>query len=91
MEYKLVRGHGIAELGDLATQIFKVAVIVAITLVVLVSFSGQLTAGSAARNATDDLTDQVIALVPWVGIFVVVIIGVVFYRYTNLFGGGKKR
>ena len=81
---------GMQELGDLALGILLVAMTIGITLVALDKFASSLTAGSLARNKTNDLITEVGNLPGWVGIIIIVAVaGVIFYYLRALRGGTR--
>lgn len=85
-------GYGFNELSVIAKALFSFALVVAITLLVLVKLrdNPSITVNSEAYNALNDLITEVINLAGWVGLFVVVVLGIVLYGYSRAMGGGKK-
>jgi len=84
-------GYGLAEIGTLAKVLFVVGIVLAVTLLSLSKMRDQLDVGTAEFNALNDIITEVIGLVGWIGVIVVIYIGVMLYGYSNALGGGKKR
>jgi len=88
--YKLKIGYGLSELGTVAKTLFSLALILAITLIVLSNFRDELTTNSVEYNAVNDILTEVIGLVGWVGVIVLIIVGALLYGYSKTFGGGRR-
>jgi len=85
------RGLGIQDLYPVILIIATVAILLAVVMFVLDEFGDQMTDNSSAANATEDIVDDFVDFVPWVGIILLVVaaaivLGVVIQSFA---GGGK--
>ena len=67
------KGMSIGDIYPVVLTIALVAILIAIVMFVLDEFGDQMTNGSAAQNATDDIIDDFVDFIPWIGIILLVV------------------
>lgn len=67
------RGLSIGDIYPVVLTIALVAILIAIVMFVLDEFGDQMDNGSSAQNATDDIIDDFVDFVPWIGIILLVV------------------
>jgi type II secretory pathway component PulF len=79
------------QLGGLSGGVLTIVVVgilVAISMYILTSIGDNLTDGSAAQNATNDIVTQLTDFVPWLGIILLVLAaGIVLFFVIRSFSG----
>ena len=85
------RGMSVGDIYPVMLTIALVAILIGVVLFVLDEFSDQLTNGSLAQNATNDLMVEIADFVPWIGIILLVIAAAIVLGILirNLAGGQR--
>jgi len=95
MELTPLRNKKAMGIGDLYPVILTIAIVgilLAVVLYVLSAFGDQMTNHSAADNATDDIIDDFVDFIPWMGIILLIVAAaIVLGIVINSFAGGKTR
>ncbi len=85
------KGMSIGDLYPVILVIATVAILLAVVLFVLTEFGDQMTNGSAAQNATEDIVTDFVDFIPWIGIILLVIAAaIVLGVVISSFAGGKR-
>ena len=86
------KGMGIGDLYPVILTIAVVAILLAVVMFVLDEFGDQMTNQSAAQNATNDIIDDFVNFVPWIGIILLVVAAaIVLGVVISSFAGGRSR
>jgi len=88
--YKDKRGMSIGDLYPVILTIAVVAILLAVVMYVLDEFGDQMTTDSAAANATDDIIDDFVSFVPWIGIILLVIAAAIVLGVVISSFAGKR-
>lgn len=96
MQIKLRKMNGIAEFSDLALGIMTVAIVIAVTLLVLSGFQNSPIIDADANASITALKTEVSNLVSFVGIVVLVVVAAILFsnlqvvrRFAGGFGGRR--
>lgn len=90
--FKDKRGMGIGDMYPVILTIALVAILIAVVLFVLDEFGDQMTADSAAANATDDVIEDIADFVPWIGVILLIVAAAIVLGILirNLAGGSSR-
>ena len=86
------KGMSIGDIYPIVLTIAVVAILLGVVMYVLDEFADQMTSNSSAENATEDIINDFVDFVPWIGIILLVVaaaivLGVVISSFAR---GGKK-
>ncbi len=83
------KGLGIGDIYPVVLTIALVGILLAIVLFILDEFGDQMTENSAAANATEDIAEDFIDFIPWIGVILLVVAAaIVIGVLMRSFGGG---
>jgi len=86
------KGLGIGDIYPVVLTIALVGILLAIVLFILDEFGDQMTENSSAQNATEDISDDFVDFIPWIGVILLVVaaaivIGVLMRSFAGGAGG----
>jgi len=86
------RGMSIGDIYPIVLTIAIVGILLAVVLYVITAFGEQMTNNSAAQNATEDIVDDFVDFIPWIGIILLIVAAaIVLGIVINSFAGGRTR
>ena len=92
LKRKSKKGMTIGDLYPIILIIATVGILLAVVLFVLQEFGGQMEDESSAQNATEDIIEDFVDFVPWIGIILLVIAAaIVLGVVISSFSGGTRR
>ena len=84
------KGMGIGDLYPIILTIAVVAILLGIVMYILDEFGDQMTSNSSAANATDDIIDDFVDFVPWIGIILLVVAAAIVLGVVISSFAGKR-
>ena len=95
MELKLRKisgkqGMGIGDLYPIILTIAVVAILLGVVMYVLDEFADQMTSNSSAENATEDIIEDFVDFVPWIGIILLVVAAAIILGVVISSFAGKR-
>jgi len=84
------RGLGVGDLYPVILTIAVVAILLAVVMFVLDEFGNQMVENSSAYNATEDIIDDFVDFVPWIGIILLVIAAAIVLGVVISSFAGKR-
>ena len=91
LDLKNKKGMGIGDIYPVVLTIAIVAILIAIVMFILDEFGDQMNPNSSAQNATDDIIDDFVDFIPWIGIILLIVAAaIVIGILVRHLGGGQR-